>query len=422
MSWKASVILLGLLAVGACSGADPSSDSRGEGRQPAAGSFKTAPAAGLWSHRFVRWGDGTITAVGFSRKPAGVALVRYLPTGEIDPSFKRIVYQEFGAGKLDALAVAHGGRGRLLIAACQPPDCWGYSVLGRFRRGSLDPAFGENGLVRTSVPVGALEPRALALQRDGKIVVAGELSIEASRRGFLARYLPDGSPDAGFGRDGLVFTQVAAITALAVQADGRIVTAGHRLNRWTRPASSSLEVARYLADGHVDARFGTGGVAPDLAPGSASTLVVDPHGKIVVAGSARRGHRSPAFAITRLTPKGRLDRAFGRGGHVLHRRPGDHAAGVEALTPLRDGSLLATGWATRGGAVPTRRSRLVALAIRSSGAFVRTFAAGGRMTLGGIEARGQAAFQTSRRRLLAVGADDDLEPKQIVFATIRLPS
>jgi hypothetical protein len=43
------------------------------------------------------------------------------------------------------------------------------------------------------------------------------------------------------------------------------------------------------------------------------------------------------------------------------------------------------------------------------------------MMVRGLEARGQAAFQTDARRLLAVGPDDDLEPERIVFATIRLP-
>jgi uncharacterized delta-60 repeat protein len=412
---KATGFLLGLLVVAACSATDQTADSRKKQREPTASGVKTAPAAGLWSHRFVRWRDGAVTAVGFSRKPAGIGLARYLPTGEVDRSFRQVVHPEFGAGKLNALAAVRSGADKLFIAGCQPPDCWGYFVLGRFRRdGSLDPGFGDHGLVRTSFPGGALEPRALALQRDGKIVVAGELSIDASRHGFLARYLPDGRADVGFGRKGLVLTDVDAITAVAVQSNGRIVAAGHRLNRATRPASSNVEVARYFADGQVDAGFGTGGLARAPALQYAKTLLIAPREKIVLAGSARRGYR-PFVAIARLTASGELDRAFGRSGHVLHRRPGDHGSGLEAVTPLRDGSLLAAGWATRGRAVLTRRYRLVVLALRPSGKLVR------RWMLGGVEARGQALFRTSRRRVLAVGADDDLEPKRIVFARIRLP-
>jgi uncharacterized delta-60 repeat protein len=211
-----------------------------------------------------------------------------------------------------------------------------------------------------------------------------------------------------------VLSDVAAITAVAMQSDGRIVEAGHRLNRATRPASSNVEVARYLADGQVDGGFGTAGVARARPLQYAKTLLLAPRGKIVLAGTARRGYR-PFFAIARLTATGTRDRSFGRGGHVLHRRPGDHASSVEAVTPLRDGSLLAAGWATRGRTVLTRRYRLLVLALRPSGKLVR------RWTLSDVEARGQALFRTSPRRLLAVGADDDLEPKRIVSASIQLP-
>jgi beta-propeller uncharacterized protein DUF5122 len=199
-----------------------------------------------------------------------------------------------------------------------------------------------------------------------------------------------------------------------VQTDGRIVVAARRLNLATRPASWTVEVGRYLNNGQVDASFGTGGLARAPALQYAKTLLIAPRGKIVLAGSARRGYR-PFFAMARLTASGERDRAFGRGGHVLHRRPGDHASGLETVTLLRDGSLLAAGWATRGRAVLTRRYRLVVLAVRPSGKLVR------RWMLAGVEARGQALFRTDARRLLAVGADDDLEPKRIVFARFRLP-
>jgi uncharacterized delta-60 repeat protein len=421
MSQRAASFLLALVVVAACSGTDATVTAREGAREPAPRNAKTAPAGGLWSHRFVRWRDGTITAVGFSRQPAGIGLVRYLPSGVVDRSFQRIVHREFGAGKLDALAAVRGGPDSVVVAACQPPDCAGYFVLGRFRRdGSLDPTFGDRGVVRSVVPAGSIEPRALAVQPDGSILVAGELSKPPSRQGFLARYLPDGTNDPSFGRGGLVRTEIEAIAAIAVQADGRIVAAGHRLNPTTRPASSNVEIARYLADGRIDAGFGTGGVARVAALLFAETVVIDPHRRIVVAGSARRGYR-PFFAIARLTARGTLDRAFSRDGHVLYRRPGDHASAVEALTPLNDGSLVATGWATRGGAVPARRQRVVVLVLQPSGALVRRFGDGGRLTVAGVVGRGQATFQTSRRRLLVVGADDDLEPKRVVFAPIQLP-
>jgi hypothetical protein len=222
----AGFLLVPLVVVGCALSREnaPSPARQERARPPGVG---TAPAGGLWSQRFVAWPDASVTAVGFSRVPAGIGLVHLSPAGKADGSFPRIVHQEFGAGKLDALAATRSGADTLFIAGCQPPDCWGYFVLGRFRRdGSRDRAFGNDGLVRTSFPGGALEPRAIALQRDGKIVVAGELSIDSSRQGFLARYLPDGHADTLFGKAGLLLTDLGGITAVATQAGGRIVAVG----------------------------------------------------------------------------------------------------------------------------------------------------------------------------------------------------
>jgi hypothetical protein len=191
--WKAAITLIGVIVATACAGSQAARSVKPVAPGDSA-AVRTAPAAGLWSHRFVRWPDGTITAVGFSRKPAGVEVVRYSSKGQLDRSARRIVHSEFGADKLDALAAVRAGPRTLLVAACQPPDCGGYLVLGRFQRdGSLDASFGDVGLLRTSASSGSLEPRALAIQRDGKILVAGELWTGSARRAFVARYLPDGS-------------------------------------------------------------------------------------------------------------------------------------------------------------------------------------------------------------------------------------
>lgn len=99
--------------------------------------------------------------------------------------------------------------------------------------------------------------------------------------------------------------------------------------------------------------------------------------------------------------------------------PEAHGATREWIRRVPAAEIVSVGWATRGRPVLMRRYRLVAL--DPSGALVRSFGARGRMTLGGAEARGQAVFRTGPRRLLAVGPDDDLEPKRIVFTTIRLP-
>src|SRR5438132_12468202 len=90
----------------------------------------------------------------------------------------------------------------------------GSSAATKLRPGSLDPTFGING----TLVVGQMTyARAIALQPDGKIVVAGW--------GGLTRFYPDGSVDPSFGNAGVVLTNVSA-EAVAVQPDGKIVIGG----------------------------------------------------------------------------------------------------------------------------------------------------------------------------------------------------
>src|SRR5689334_10775718 len=99
------------------------------------------------------------------------------------------------------------------------------------RHGAPDAGFGQGGRVTTDL--GGVESAAeVKLQGDGKIVVAGSLShgtgASASSDVLLARYLPNGAPDAGFGQQGAVVTNLLPNdlpVALAIDAEGRMVVA-----------------------------------------------------------------------------------------------------------------------------------------------------------------------------------------------------
>jgi uncharacterized delta-60 repeat protein len=165
--------------------------------------------------------------------------------------------------------------------------------------GDLDPTFGQAGSVRT------LGGRALALQPDGRIVVAS-----ASGRGelVLRRYAPDGTPDPGFGAGGVVTTIAAlrGVVDLAVDDAGRIVVA------------TESALARYLPDGRLDPTFGTGGIAPSTM--WISALALDPAGGIVVAGRVSigiGGYCTTHLAVARHDPDGRPSASFGDGGTVV---------------------------------------------------------------------------------------------------------
>ena len=97
--------------------------------------------------------------------------------------------------------------------------------------GDLDTTFGTGGKVTTDFSGGTDQAFAVALQTDGKIVVAGEAKTGYSREDFaLARYHPNGTLDTTFGTGGKVTTDFAGDTdqvfAVALQPDGKIVVAG----------------------------------------------------------------------------------------------------------------------------------------------------------------------------------------------------
>jgi uncharacterized delta-60 repeat protein len=267
--------------------------------------------------------DGKILAAGDTQAAGvltyGFALARYNADGSLDPAFgtNGVVISDFGFE-------AHAGRSLLL-----QPD--GKIVVGGGRfavalydeYGNLDPSFGNDGLVATNfypLDDGSYGLFALALDPAGRIIAAGGANM-----GFLlARLGPDGYLDGSFGPPsgkavtdfGDPFFYSDQLNALAVQSDGRIVAAGGQAGG----GSDQFAVVRYNTDGNPDARFGpdgTGMVGVDFGPGLdlASAVAIQGDGKIVVAGQAYIGGK-PEFALARLDADGSLDAGFGTAGLV----------------------------------------------------------------------------------------------------------
>ena len=179
--------------------------------------------------------------------------------------------------------------------------------------GSLDGSFGSGGLV--AADLGSFEePRAVALQRDGKIVVAGETDCETARCFAAMRLNPDGSPDGSFGAGGVVrvpfYLKAAWANDVAIDGSGRIVMAGVRLRGGDAQDSATVCVIRLLPDGRPDPAFSGDGVAiVDHGYGNDSAeAVVLRGGKVIVAGDGRRASGGSFFGLARLRGDGRLDR------------------------------------------------------------------------------------------------------------------
>jgi uncharacterized delta-60 repeat protein len=226
--------------------------------------------------------------------------------------------------------------------------------------GALDPTFGSGGKVTTDFFGDQDQASDLAVQSDGRLVVAGVARRPGGKASFaLARYDLDGSLDASFGSGGKVTADFSdedeGATALAIQADGKLVVAGATCATGISPSCSDFAVARFNADGSPDASFGSAGkVTTDVMGGfdAAVALAVQPDGKVLAAGVACRGAISPHnadFALVRYNPDGSLDEGFGEKGKAVT----DFTGGFDgpfAVVIQPDGKVLLGGTAGEGAA------------------------------------------------------------------------
>src|SRR5262249_30137766 len=144
-------------------------------------------------------------------------------------------------------------------------------------------------VVTTDFTGGADQANGIALQPDGKIVVAGSLLAPAPTHVELARYNRDGTLDSSFGTGGKVSTEAArtggpaTANAVALQRDGKIVVAGQAPGSQNRP---DFLLVRYLENGALDPDFGGGVVTTEFAARAdrAYALAIQPDGKIIAAG------------------------------------------------------------------------------------------------------------------------------------------
>lgn len=162
----------------------------------------------------------------------------------------------------------------------------------RLAPGDLDPSFGLGGRVLTDIDFSTDIAYAVAMQADGKLVVVGTTykNNDYSGEDFaVVRYNADGSPDPGFGSDGRVTTDFPGLAAVAsavlVQPDGKILVAGGAFPLFT--FLGNFELARYNPDGSLDAAFGDNGIVTTRFPhGSYSfALALQPDGWIVAVGT-----------------------------------------------------------------------------------------------------------------------------------------
>lgn len=181
--------------------------------------------------------------------------------------------------------------------------------------GGLDTSFGDGGKVVTDMGSSLDEVRGIGIQPDGKIIAVGEAwpKPDEQPRFALARYNKDGTPDMNFGDRGIVYTNIngrAHANAVALQPDGKIVVAGQ--GKMTDVYHPVFAVARYNSVGHLDTSFGDNGiVTTDFTKrpeeSEALGLAIQPDGKIVAVGSVGPYISDHDMAVARFNKDGKPD-------------------------------------------------------------------------------------------------------------------
>jgi uncharacterized delta-60 repeat protein len=292
-------------------------------------------------HGVAAQSDGRIVAAGAATRasnkdhgrPETFSLVRYTPAGRLDETFGdggKVLTQVSTDDLSHASVVMLQPDGKILVAGSAltqhwwplPVRRWDFAVVRYMPTGRLDTSFGSGGKAVHSVGDVSEDSAAdMALQPDGKIVLVGSAHVRYPADIGLLRLKPNGGRDRSFGDGGRVVTQWKggnSASSVTIQSDGKILVV----------AATGI-VLRYLPDGKLDPTFGDAGAMPVA---SASHIVLQPDGKILLASLAR---------LARYLPDWRLDPSFGSAGTTTVDAGRNFRPGAPVLQP--DGRILLGG-------------------------------------------------------------------------------
>lgn len=243
--------------------------------------------------------------------------------GNLDSSFGKygIVSTDFLKANDQVKDIAIQSDGKIVAAGFALNGLYNEFALARYQKnGNLDSSFGNYGKVRTDIGIENDEANAMVIQTDGKIVLAGNSTIDKPfdfKSDFaLVRYKTNGTLDSSFGINGKVKTVIgfgnALISSMSIQADGKLVVSGYNANG----SGGDVVLARYNTNGTLDNTFSSTGIVITDFSGDydfASGMQLQSDGKIVISGSSTMS-KTHSFFIARYLPNGTLDNTFGSSG------------------------------------------------------------------------------------------------------------
>jgi uncharacterized delta-60 repeat protein len=292
--------------------------------------------------------------------------------------------------------------------------------------GSLDTSFGEGGIVTTTFPEGSYA-FDVALQPDGKIIAAGTVFVdfdpgESSDTDFaLARYNPDGTPDATFANGGQVTTDFVGFEddafSVLIQSDGKIVAVGSANHPTT---FYDFAAVRYLSNGAIDTTFGVAGkVRTDFGDQNfdrARSAVLQPDGRIVAAGFAiSQNGLVQNFAVARYNSNGVIDTSFSGDGKTQIDF-GNCCQGATKVLVQSDGKIITVG----GSNGESPEDDFLLARLTSTGSLDPTFGTGGKVRTSFGDLNGGANGATFQgAKIVAVGFQATFTERWSEFALAR---
>ena len=317
--------------------------------------------------------DGKVVLAGACTNAANTSTsfcaLRYNAIGSVDTSFGvggsvATVVSNQGANAKDfANAAILQSDGKLVLAGrCYMGNSnangltYDFCAARYLANGALDSTFGNGGKVITSLGVQDHVATAIAMQPDGKLVLAGDCAVVAFfETHFCAvRYLANGVLDTSFNGTGKVITSVSAkedrVVGLAVLPDGKLVLGGTCFSTTSNRGFCAL---RYLANGTVDLTFGgsnTGKVSTPIGTVNdrAGAMALQPDGKLILAGycyvtNGFNGENYKNICALRYGSNGVDDLSFSGGKFILPAPVAGYNEAIAAISVQPDGKILMAG-------------------------------------------------------------------------------
>nr|MDZ8281987.1 hypothetical protein [Nostoc sp. ChiSLP01] len=280
------------------------------------------------------------------------AIARYNSDGTLDTTFNTTgkVTTDFNASNDGSYSIAVQDDGKILVAGYSNNGTDDDFAIARYNSdGTLDTTFNTTGKVTTDFNASKEGGNSITVQDDGKILVAGYSNNGTDDDFAIVRYNSDGSLDTTFNTTGIVTTDFngsnEAGNSIAVQSDGKILVAGYSNNG----TDDDFAIARYNSDGSFDTTFNsTGKVTTDFNTSDEGgySITVQDDGKILVVGSSNNGTNDD-FAIARYNSNGTLDTTFNTTGKVTTDFNGNDEAG-NSVAVQDDGKVLVAGYSNNG--------------------------------------------------------------------------